>query len=449
MYKKIISNNSESELFTIAFNHAAIGMAIVDISGQWLKVNQSFCNLTEYTEEELTNLTFQDITHPDDLQEDLSQVQKLLNKEIESYQLEKRYITKTGKVVHIILSVSLVYNDAGAPSFFISQIQDITKLKSYESELLKLVSEDYLTGIGNRRYFYEQAEREIRRSGRTKLPISILMIDIDHFKRINDIHGHKVGDDVLKQIASVIKSSIRSIDILGRVGGEEFATLFPETNDTQAYILAERIRNRVATSTLQIPNRENATVSIGVATFCGDSTPLDQRIQQADKTLYRAKELGRNRTETFIDSQSIEMHSKMASHSTLVNLAWNKSFESGNSQIDTQHMSLFEASNELLSCLIECEDTSQCFASLDRLVDHVKNHFETEEAILRAAKFGDIDRHARIHTQLVTKLLAIKNSLAHNPHAIGEVFSFISVDVIRNHLVLEDTKFFALFNKSH
>ncbi|KAF0233010.1 MAG: diguanylate [Desulfovibrionaceae bacterium] len=448
MNKEFLSKHSESELFTIAFNHAAIGMAIVDISGQWLKVNQSFCNLTEYTEDELTRLTFQDITHPDDLQEDLSQVKKLLNKEINSYQLEKRYITKNGKTVNIILSVSLVYDDTGAPSFFISQIQDITKLKSYESELLKLISEDHLTGIGNRRHFYEQAEREIKRSGRTNSPVSILMIDIDHFKRINDIHGHKVGDDVLKTIASTIKSSIRSIDILGRVGGEEFAALFPETNDMQAYILAERLRNRIAISTQQISQTEPTTVSIGVVTFCGDSEALDQRIQQADKALYKAKGLGRNRTETFIDSHSFALKPRFASHSDFVNLTWDKSLESGNYEIDAQHLSLLAVSNELLSCMIEGADTGQCLVLLERLVDHVKTHFESEEAILRASRFIDIERHTKIHTQLITKLLALKNSLAHNPHALGDIFSFISVDVIRNHLILEDTKFFALFNKS-
>lgn len=449
MNKELLSNYSESALFTSAFTHAAIGMAIVDTFGQWIKVNQSLCNLVGYTESELTSLTFQDITHPDDLQEDLLQVQKLLNKESDSYQVEKRYITKHGKVVYILLSVSLICDDSGVPAFFISQIQDLTKQKTYESELLKLVSEDHLTGIGNRRYFYEQADREIKRSGRTNSPISIIMVDIDHFKRINDMHGHKSGDEVLKHIASTLKDSIRSIDVLGRVGGEEFAVLLPETNNIQAYILAERLRNRIATTKPPILELSLITASIGVATFCGDSKALDYRIQQADNALYKAKELGRNRTETLIDSQFLAMKPGTVGHSTFVNLTWDKSFESGNREIDSQHLSLLNTSNELLACMIDDIDAYQCLALLDTLIDHVKMHFESEESILRDLKFSDIEGHAKIHAQLLTKLLALRNSLPHNPHAIGDVFSFISVDIIRNHLILEDTKFFSLFKKSN
>ena len=128
-------------LFQNAFDHAAIGMALVAPDGRWLKVNQSVCNITGYSEEELLRLRFQDITHPEDLDLDLQNVEKLLAGEIPDYQMEKRYIHKGGATVWVLLSVSLVRADDGAPRFFISQIQDITARKEGEEKLIAAASE--------------------------------------------------------------------------------------------------------------------------------------------------------------------------------------------------------------------------------------------------------------------------------------------------------------------
>ena len=126
---------SQEVLFQNAFNHAAIGMALVAPDGRWLKVNQSVLKITGYAEEELLRIRFQDITHPDDLDLDLRNVEKLLAGEIVEYQMEKRYYHKSGEIVSALLSVSLVRNDDGTPRFFISQIQDITARKQSEEKL--------------------------------------------------------------------------------------------------------------------------------------------------------------------------------------------------------------------------------------------------------------------------------------------------------------------------
>jgi PAS domain S-box-containing protein len=122
-------------LFQNAFEHAAIGMALVAPDGSWLRVNRSVCDITGYTEAELLKKTFQDITHPDDVERDVANAKKMLAGESDTYQMEKRYFHKNGSIVWVLLSVSLVRDDQGQPLFFISQIQDITRRKESEEQL--------------------------------------------------------------------------------------------------------------------------------------------------------------------------------------------------------------------------------------------------------------------------------------------------------------------------
>ena len=128
-------------LFQNAFEFAAIGMALVSPEGKWLRVNRAICEITGYTEAELLERTFQDITHPEDLEADLENVRKMLAGEIKTYQMEKRYFHKNGSVVWILLSVSLVRTKSGEPLFFIGQIQDITRQKASEEKLAKAAGE--------------------------------------------------------------------------------------------------------------------------------------------------------------------------------------------------------------------------------------------------------------------------------------------------------------------
>src|ERR1700730_383560 len=131
----------EDALFQSAFEYASIGMALVAPNGAWLRVNHSVCQITGYTEAELLDRTFQDITHPDDLYLDLANVRKMLAGEIDTYQMEKRYFHKNGAIVWVLLSVSLVHNRSGAPLFFISQIQDITRRKQSDEQLAEATAE--------------------------------------------------------------------------------------------------------------------------------------------------------------------------------------------------------------------------------------------------------------------------------------------------------------------
>ena len=168
------------------------------------------------------------------------------------------------------------------------------KLATYEERLLIESMTDPLTGLLNRRYFDEQTRKEVARSRRHGLRFSVLMIDIDHFKRVNDSYGHPVGDLAIKALAEVCSNALRPQDILARYGGEEFVLTLPHTSSDGAGVVAERIRQTVEQVVLDTEaGPVRFTVSIGISTYSRD-LPLEQIVGRADEALYRAKQRGRN-----------------------------------------------------------------------------------------------------------------------------------------------------------
>jgi len=174
-------------------------------------------------------------------------------------------------------------------------------LKDANEEIKILSITDTLTKCYNRTFMDEQLPKELKRAIRYNRPISLVMLDIDHFKRVNDTYGHQAGDEVLRELVRSINRSIRSdVDWVARYGGEEFLVVFPETDFERATVLAERLRKNISQKTVQIKEEEiRITASFGVSGFTS-STPLKEisyeaMISLADESLYRAKEEGRNR----------------------------------------------------------------------------------------------------------------------------------------------------------
>ena len=176
--------------------------------------------------------------------------------------------------------------------------QDIARRKALEMELTRLATTDPLTGVANRRRFIEELEMELARIRRFGRPAALLMVDIDHFKSVNDTHGHAVGDAVLQHLAELSRHRLRAIDLFGRLGGEEFGILLPGTDAAGAWKCAESLRRHVAETPLQSSRGAIPfTVSIGLTVFeSGDDAP-DGILARADAALYRAKLGGRNRVE--------------------------------------------------------------------------------------------------------------------------------------------------------
>jgi diguanylate cyclase (GGDEF)-like protein/PAS domain S-box-containing protein len=176
--------------------------------------------------------------------------------------------------------------------------QDISRQKMLEAELTRLATTDELTGLANRRHFLEQMDMELSRIHRFSEPAALLMLDLDHFKRINDTHGHAWGDATLRAFAKILLRHLRKTDLAGRLGGEEFALLLPGTGLESARCFAEELRRRVSGMTLEIGQRAvKITVSIGIARLDRDDVLTDAALARADAALYRAKESGRDRVE--------------------------------------------------------------------------------------------------------------------------------------------------------
>jgi diguanylate cyclase (GGDEF)-like protein len=166
------------------------------------------------------------------------------------------------------------------------------------ARLYELATVDGLTRLFIRRHFEQRLLEELRRGERYDTQVSLLIMDIDHFKRFNDTYGHQTGDEVLKLVARTIRASIRDVDVPGRFGGEELLVLMPETDPAGALVMAERLREAIAGAALSGPRRESlqVTVSVGVATFPGHARGADALIEAADRALYESKAQGRNRT---------------------------------------------------------------------------------------------------------------------------------------------------------
>lgn len=197
------------------------------------------------------------------------------------------------------IEVSILKGTGPSGPFAAAMVHDVTKQRRLREMLEEQATLDPLTGIMNRLALYARAEEECARSTRYGEKLTVAMIDIDRFKNINDNHGHATGDDAINHVVDIICREIRTTDILGRWGGEEFIVMMPSTSEQKSLVLAQRLRKAIAKETMPIDNdpetRLPITISIGIAGFRPERESFDDLIERADKALYRAKKTGRNR----------------------------------------------------------------------------------------------------------------------------------------------------------
>lgn len=187
--------------------------------------------------------------------------------------------------------------DIAGKSYLVGTGLDVTERKKLERELEYQARTDFLTGISNRRHFLDLADLELARARRYGRPFSILMLDLDLFKSVNDRYGHRIGDLALQKVVEVCGQILREVDVFGRLGGEEFGIILPETDAEQALQVADRVRQAVATASIVLPQGGSVgiTTSIGVATYSEDDPDVDGVLNRADRALYEAKRSGRDR----------------------------------------------------------------------------------------------------------------------------------------------------------
>ncbi len=425
--------------FELAFSEASIGMALVAPDGSFVEANDALCKLLERSVDELRAIGFQAVTHPDDLEVDVSYVNKMLAGEISTYQMEKRYIRPDGAVVWGLLSVSLVRDEADVPVHFISQIQDITSLKEAESQLersmarfraafddsalgmalvsidrgrhgviaeaneeiqricgegiddlvgqnvdvlvdhdpegtffasmLELASDDptlraempakrtadgqrwlrlvaapvrhdngdparfvvlqvediteqrrihaemshlalhdSLTGLPNRALMLDRIRRAQERSERSQQHVGLLFIDLDNFKDVNDMHGHRHGDRLLEGVADRFRAVLGNSDSAARLGGDEFVILCEDLDGDRVAAkrelaaIADRLHHQLVVPLEVEGSRFCVTASIGSHVSRGLRESVGAVLSNADTAMYQAKALGRSRTEIYDES---------------------------------------------------------------------------------------------------------------------------------------------------
>lgn len=305
-YASILESQSDAlreseERFRSAFDYAPIGIGLVAPTGNWLKANRALTDILGYSESEFLATDFQSITMPDDLGTTLIKVHELLSGKIATWQMEQRYIHKTGRTVWTLWSVSAANDTKATQPNLIFQIQDITDKKSAEEKLQYEATHDALTGLPNRPFFMnrlDEALEKVRTIDGYK--VSVLFIDLDRFKYVNDSLGHLIGDDLLKEIATRLRDCMRPADIVARLGGDEFTILVEGRYDiAEVTHIADRIQKKFRIAFDLRGHEVYSSASIGILHASDKHLASEDVMRDADTAMYQAKRAGKARHEVF------------------------------------------------------------------------------------------------------------------------------------------------------
>ena len=278
---------------------SAEGISLLGADASILYESPSNKRILGYDPMDMYRKNLYTLIHPEDRPRVREKFRQLLEIPDNMVSLEARLLHKDGtwRVLQSTLRNAL---DDPSTGGIINNFRDITEQRTLEDRLRRLATQDDLTGVYNRRYFMELAEQELARLHRYQVALSLLLLDIDHFKKINDNHGHAVGDEVLRQMGALLGRLRRQNDIAGRIGGEEFAVVMPSTGLAGATDFAQRLRQALAGRVLATAaGALRITASIGVAACELHDPSIDVALQRADQAMYLAKSGGRNRVEVY------------------------------------------------------------------------------------------------------------------------------------------------------
>lgn len=266
-------------------------LCVADFNGFLKELNPAWTRTLGWSLDELKSKPWIEFVIPEDRELTLEASQRLLHGE-SVIGLENRCLCKDGSYRWLAWSS---YPDLDKQRIF-AAVRDTTKRRQIEEELRQLAIQDPLTGASNRRHFIERASAELNRCKRYGAPMAVIMLDIDHFKKVNDTYGHSTGDEVLKKLVDCCQQELRTTDIFGRFGGEEFAAVLVETGQQAATQTCQRLLEQVEKLKIRTTTQNiGITVSIGITMHLADDMSIDSLLKRADDALYKAKSAGRNR----------------------------------------------------------------------------------------------------------------------------------------------------------
>ncbi len=281
--------------FRSYFELPLVGIGLTGPDKRWWEVNDRLCEMLGYRRAQLLQLSWTELTYPDDLSTDLAQFDRVVGRRIDGYSIDKRFLRQDGSVLYASVSSRCVRKSNGAVDYFVIVVQDITERKQAEEYIQHLAHHDTLTGLPNRTLLTDRLQQAVLRATRDHSQTGVLLVDLDHFKRINDTLDHTVGDRLLREAGKRLQECVRECDTISRQGGDEFAVVLPDlVGSDEAPRIAQRILAKM-TEPYQLDDHVlHVTCSIGISVFPRDGRNAETLLKNADNALYRAKDLGRN-----------------------------------------------------------------------------------------------------------------------------------------------------------
>lgn len=456
---EFIQNDNIEWLLPFFIKHSHAAVAIKDIKGRYLHANQKFTRYANAKHEKIIG-HFDKNFLPPERARTLHTAEKLAISKQAGISCEENILIDDSHFPYLstrfpifneqqdMIALGIVALDASNRYRDISEIERSLKTAEQINEQLRdtltaleqLAGTDRLTQAWNRRRFEETVDNEIHRANRYAHPVSMLLLDIDHFKAINDAYGHLAGDRVLVQVADRMREALRKTDSLTRWGGEEFIVLMPNTGMSHAIALAERIQQQLAAHAFDGVGQ--VTASIGVAEYQPGSSHQEW-LERTDRAMYKAKHDGRNRIEVDTFPGTRESRAEHIEGS-IVQLVWKDAFLCGNPHIDAQHRGLFDLSNELLKAVLSERPADEISLIVAKLLEDIMQHFKDEEKILEQIGFRGLQQHAAKHAKLIDKGLELALDFREGRLLVGNLFQFLAYDVVTRHFLGADREFFPL-----
>lgn len=376
--------------------------------------------------------------HSEDKERVEEAIQAALHRESD-YTPEFRVVWPDGSIHHLKAIARTTFNKEGIALRMIGVNYDLTEQKTIQFELDRLAFYDRLTGLPNRRLLEDRLQQSIARASRDKLHVSLLFIDLDKFKPVNDEFGHRTGDWLLQQVTARMLANVRSSDTLARIGGDEFVAVLPDiSGHAEALQIAEKLRAVLALP-FAIPEGPSVSISasIGVVIFPEQADNARDLLHLGDDAMYRVKKTGRNAVVLYTDPNEME---------TIRRCVWTPDLACGEPTIDREHQDLFIRGNALLDMAMKSETEPSIFwQAFDSLLLHVDEHFKHEEEILRQYNYANLNGHSRIHKSLLKKVKALREDGKVDFSVDEKLVGFLATDVIVRHVLREDKMFYEIF----